>query len=191
MQETPLDSRVRRIPWRRDRLPTPVSLGFPGGSAGKESACNVGDLGSVPRLGRSSGEGNSYPLQYSGLENSVYYTVHGVAKSQTQLSGFHFMLHWRQWTNLAKFLKSFVSFLSCVCVSHVWLFVTPWTSACQTLLSMEFSRQKYWNGLPCPPPGDLPDPGIKPGSPALQAYSLPAEPPGKSHEQKWHFKLHE
>ena len=46
-------------------------LGFPGGSAGKESACSVGDLGSIPRLGRSPGEGKGYPLQYSGLENSM------------------------------------------------------------------------------------------------------------------------
>ena len=52
-------------PLEKDRLPTPVFLGFPCGSAGKESACNAGDLGSVPGLGRSTGEGNSYPLQYS------------------------------------------------------------------------------------------------------------------------------
>ena len=54
-----------------DRLPTPVFLGFPGGSAGKESSCNAGDLGSMPGLVRSAGEGNGYPLQYSGLEDSV------------------------------------------------------------------------------------------------------------------------
>ena len=58
-------------------------LGFPGGSAAKESACNVGDLGSVPGLGRSPGEGNGYPLQYSGLENSMDSIVHGVAESDT------------------------------------------------------------------------------------------------------------
>ena len=57
------------MPWRRDRLPTPVLLGFPSGSAGKESACNVGDLGSIPGLGRSLGGGHSNPLQYSCLEN--------------------------------------------------------------------------------------------------------------------------
>ena len=66
-------------------------MGFPGGSAGKESACNVGDQGSIPGLGRSPGEGNVYPLQYSGLENSMdrgapRATVHGVTKIQTQLS---------------------------------------------------------------------------------------------------------
>ena len=65
------DSWVRKIPWRRDRLPTPVFLGFPCGSAGKEPACNMGDLGSIPGLGRSPGEGKGYLLQYSGLENSM------------------------------------------------------------------------------------------------------------------------
>ena len=62
-------------------LPTPVFLGFPGGSAGKESACNPVDLGLVPGLGRYPGKGNGYLLQYSGLENSMDYIVHGVAKS--------------------------------------------------------------------------------------------------------------
>ena len=64
--------------------------GFPGGSADKESACNVGDLGLILVLGRSLGEGNSHPLQYSGLENSMDCIVHGVAKSQTRLGDFHF-----------------------------------------------------------------------------------------------------
>ena len=63
--------------------------------------------------------------------------------------------------------------------SVVWLFVTPWTIAPQAPRSMEFSRQEYWSGLPCPSPGDLPDPEIKPGSSTLQADSLPSEPPGK------------
>ena len=90
MQETRFDSWVRKIPWRRDRLPTPVFLGFPCGSAGKESAYNVGDLGLIPGLGRSPGEGKGYPLQYSGLENSMDCIVHGVAKSQTGLSYSHF-----------------------------------------------------------------------------------------------------
>ena len=64
--------------------------GFPGGSAGKESACHKGDLGLIPGLGRSPGEGKSNPLQSSGLENSVDYVVHGVEKSWTRLSDFHF-----------------------------------------------------------------------------------------------------
>ena len=82
MQETGFDPWVGKIPWRRDRLPTPVSLGFPGGSISKESACNVGDLVSIPELGRSPGEGKGYPLQYSGLENSMDCIICGVAKSQ-------------------------------------------------------------------------------------------------------------
>ena len=84
------DSWDGKIRWRRDRLLTPVFLGFPGGSAGKESTCNAGDLGSIPGLGRSPGEGNGYPVQYSGLENSMDCVVHEVAKSQTWLSDFHF-----------------------------------------------------------------------------------------------------
>ena len=72
-----------KICWRRARLPTPVFLDFPGGSADKESACNAGDLGSVPGLERSPGEGLGYPLQHSGLENSIGCIVHGVAKSWT------------------------------------------------------------------------------------------------------------
>ena len=63
--------------------------GFPDGSDGKESACNVGELGSIPGLGRSLGEGKGDPLQYSGLENSMDCIVHGFAKSRTQLSDFH------------------------------------------------------------------------------------------------------
>ena len=67
-------------------------LGFPRGSAGKESTCNAGDLGSIAGLGRSPGEGKGYPLQCSGLENSMECIFHGVAKSQTLLSDFYFLL---------------------------------------------------------------------------------------------------
>ena len=63
--------------------------------------------------------------------------------------------------------------------NHDQHFATPWTVVCQAPLSTGFSRQEYWSGWPCPPPGDLPDPGIKAGSPALQADSLPTELPGK------------
>ena len=62
---------IGKIHWRRDRLPTTVFLDFPGSSDGKESTHKAEDLGSIPGLGRSPGEGNGYPLQYSGLENSV------------------------------------------------------------------------------------------------------------------------
>ena len=132
--------------WRRDRLPTPVFLGFPCDSAGKESTCSAGDLGSIPGLGKSPGEQNSYLLQYSGLENSV---------------------------------DCIVQFSSVQSLSHVWLFVTPWTIAHQAPQSLGFSRQEYCSGLPFPTPEDLPNPGIEPRSPTLQADSLPAESQGK------------
>ena len=82
--------------------------------------------------------------------------------------------------------SSLTHLLMCVCVcvfeslSCVWLFATPWTVAHQAPLPMEFSRQEYWSGLPFPPPGDLPNSGIKPGSPALQVdFFLSSEPLGK------------
>ena len=73
-------------------------MGFPGTSDSEESACNAGDLGSIPVLGRSPGEGKGYPLQYSCLENSMdrgawQVTVHGVSKSQTRLSDFHIYIY--------------------------------------------------------------------------------------------------
>ena len=102
MQETPVQSWVGKIPWRRDRLPTPVFLSFRGGSTDKESAYNAVDFGSIPGLGRSPGEGNGYPLQYSCLENSIgrrawQATVHGVAKTRTGLSDFHFIATVQGW----------------------------------------------------------------------------------------------
>ena len=74
-----------------------------------------------------------------------------------------------------------VSTLSCF--SSVRVFAALWTIARQTPLPMRFSRQEYWSELPCPPPGDLPNPGMEFRSPALQGDSLPSEPPGKPH--KW------
>ena len=71
IQENSVLFLVGKFCWRRDRLPTPIFLGFPCGSVGKEFTCNVGDLGSIPGLGGSAGEGKGYPLQYSELENSV------------------------------------------------------------------------------------------------------------------------
>ena len=68
------------------------TFGFPCGSAGKESACNEGDLGLIPGLGRAPGKWKGYPLQYSSLQNSMHCIVHGVQKTQTQMSDFHFQL---------------------------------------------------------------------------------------------------
>ena len=91
------DPGVGKIPWRRDRLPIPVFLGFPSGSDGKESACNAEDLRLILGLGRSPREGNAYPLQYSCLEDSMdreawQATVYLVAKNWTWLSDFQFTL---------------------------------------------------------------------------------------------------
>ncbi len=83
------DPWIRKIPWRRNRLPTPVFLGFPCGSA-KESSCNAGDLGLIPGLGRSPGEGKGYPLQCSGLENSMDCISMGLQRVGHWLSDFHF-----------------------------------------------------------------------------------------------------
>ena len=76
-------------------------------------------------------------------------------------------------------------------LSRVQLFATPWTVAHQAPPPMGFSRQEYRSGLPFPSPGDLPDPGIEPRSPALQAGSLPSEPPGKPVAHRWmQTKIH-
>ena len=96
-------------------------LGFLGSSAGKESACNVGGLGSVPELGRSPGEGNGYPLQYSDLENSMDCIVHGVTKRQTRLNNFHFL-------NLLILMRSIVmsSLILLICVLSLFFSQLAW-----------------------------------------------------------------
>ena len=94
MQETLVDSWVGEICWRRDRLPTPVHLGFPCGSAGKESTCNAGDLGST-WVGKIPWRKERIPTPVFWPGESMDYTVHGVAKRWTQLSDFHFHPHYR------------------------------------------------------------------------------------------------
>ena len=96
---------------------------------------------------------------------------------------------WRLWSQvawpcqswpIASWHVSWPSFARIVSLLRcVRLLATPWTVACQLLCPRGFSREEYWNGLPCPSPGDLPNPGIEPRSPALQVDSLPAEPPGE------------
>ena len=76
-------------------------LGFPDSSADKESTCNAGDQVSIPGLGRFPGEGKGYPLQYSGLENSMDFIVQGVTKSQTRLNDFHFLILTLVWSDRA------------------------------------------------------------------------------------------
>ena len=82
------------------------------------------------------------------------------------------------WRFLKKKMKSKTIVLLCQSLSHIQLFSTPWTVACQAPLSMGFSRREYWSGLPLPPPWNLPHPEIEPQSPLLQADSLVLDPPG-------------
>ena len=95
--------------------------------------------------------------------------------------------NYSEWKQLKCALtREWIKKLVCTCLVVSDSFATPWIVAPQAPLSMEFSRQEYWSGLPCPPPGDLPDPGNEPGSPALQADSLPSEPPGKP-QRNWYI----
>ena len=100
-------------------------FGFPDSSVGKESACNAEDLGSIPGLGRSPGEGRGYLLQYSGLENSMDCVVQGVTKSQTRLSDFHFQDHvtnkwWNQDSHTLPVLVESLWFLFCELPCREW-----------------------------------------------------------------------
>ena len=116
------------------KTPAPLlSLGFPCGSAGKESACNARDLGSIPGLVRSPGEGKDYLLQCSGLENSMDCIVHRVAKSQTRLSDFHFHFH----PPLQKLSCLFVHWCGCCCLI---------TKSCLTLQPLDLQPTR----LLCP-----------------------------------------
>ena len=90
------------------------------------------------------------------------------------------MHHSRETSVLSKISLGWITLL-CVSWSVVSNSATPWTVACQCPPSMEFYRQEHWNGLPFPSPGDLPDPGMEPRSPALLADSLPSEPAEKPH----------
>ena len=127
-----------------------VIMGFPGSARGKvylpASAEDIKDTGLTPELERSPGGGHGSPFQYACLENPMdrgawWATVHGVAKSHTRLKQ--------------------LQFSSVQSLSRVRLFATLQTVARKAPLSMGLSRQKYWNGLPCPPPENLPNPGIK------------------------------
>ena len=95
-------------------------------------------------------------------------------------------IHWKIkiWGLLSKIIKNFKITVKVKSLSHVRLFAIPWTVVSQASLSMGFSRQEYWSGVPFPSPGDLPDPGIEPRSPALQADALPSEPRGRRPSNK-------
>ena len=122
---------------------------FPGSSAGKESACKVGDLGSIPGLGRSSGERKGYPLQYSGLENSMDCIVHGVAELETTE---HFELHFLslltvKQADLGVPLTSFVSVLPCSPPHFPTPALTPYHSCAPQLAQL--SKHLSWYQLGC------------------------------------------
>ena len=133
MQQTPVWFPGQEDPLEKGQATHCSILGLPCGSAGKESACNEGDLGSIPGLGRGPGEGQGYPLQYSGLENSTDCTVHGVTKSRTQLNNFHFTSCIKQITNkdlvysIGNYTQYFViihkgKYSVCVCV---YIYIKP------------------------------------------------------------------
>ena len=168
--------------WRLSLNPFLGKMGFPGASAGKESACNVGDLGSIPGSGK-------IPWRRERLPTPVFWPgdSHGQSmgsQSWTRLSDFHThtLTHTGKDALTWFILKSKTESVSHSAVSDC--FRPPGTVACKALLSMGICRQEYWRGLPFPSPGDLPDSGIEPRSPALQADSLAAELPGKPYVYK-------
>ena len=137
---------------------------FPGGSAGKESACNVGDLGSIPGLGRAPGEGRVYSLQYSGLENSMDCMEWGRKELDTTE---RFSLNLKQSQKIVFFSYCILNYYQilnmspCYClVAKSCLFATPWTVACQAPLSMGFPRQENWSGFPVLLQGIFPTQGL-------------------------------
>ena len=137
---------------------------FPDSSVGKESACNAGDPGLIPGSGRSAGEGIDYPLQYSWASLVAQLVKKPPARWETWVQS----LGWEDPLETGKAIHS-----------SILAWRITWTVACQAPMTMKFSRQDDWNGLPFPSPGDLPNPGIELLSPTLQASSLPAEPQGK------------
>ena len=172
-------------------------MGFPDNSAGKESACNAGDLGLIPGLGRSPGEGKGYPLQYSGLESSKKCIVHGVAESRTRLSDFHFHNSVKLLFKMPPFgflAFPYYLFTSCFtdsCLTCITFFPCTWSllacvhakllQLCLTLSSPRdcnppassvhgISQARILEWVACPP-GDLPNPGIQPASPRSPALA--------------------
>ena len=145
------NSWVGKIHWRRDRLPTPVFLGFPGDSAGKESACNAGDLGLIPGLGRSWRSERLPTLVFCPGEFHGLSSLWGHKQSDTT----EWVSLSLSWHILKIFLEYVILKVKVKSLSRVWLFATPWTVAHQAPPSMGFSRQEYWSGLPCNFEGSL------------------------------------
>ena len=152
-----------------------IDKGFPGGSAGKEFACHCRRckrhrfdpwVGKIP-CRRKPGEENVNPFQYSCLENPMdrgawWAIVRGVAKSRTGLKTYSLRLR----------LSWKVTILRVYVLSRVLLFTIPWPVACMAPLSMGFSKQEYWSGLPFPTPGDSPDPWVEPATQEWNPHPL-------------------
>ena len=152
-------------------------MGFPGGSDGKESTFNTGDLGLTPGLGRSPGGGHGNPLQCSCLENShgqrslVGYSPWGHQESDgTQRLSTHVLRTYSTSTG-------YPVIRMCVCVGSQ--FATPWTIARPAPLCMGFPRQAYWSWLPFLSPGNLPNPGGRTCISRIAGGFFTAEPSGK------------
>ena len=152
-------------------------LGFPGGSAGKESTCSAGDLGSVPGLGRSPGEGKGYPLQYSDLEYyiAIYHwlcSLWGHKESDTTQ---------RLSLSLFTIIELFLLCILLISQSFNTKFQTSgydhFRCSGSSVHGILQARIPEWLAMPFF--RDLPNPGIEPRSHALQVDSLPSEPPGK------------
>ena len=206
MQETGFDPWVGKIPWRRKWQPSPVFLpgkshgqrslagyspwsckeldmtnklththteGFPSGASGKELPCQSRRHETwVRSLGQED------PLEKGMQLTSVFFSI---PRTDEPVRLPSIELQWvkQDWSNLAHMCIHRAQVSKYLSFSNARLFAIPQTAAHQSPLSLRFSRQGYWNGLPFPYPGDLPDPGIEPRSPALQADSLLTELQGK------------
>ena len=119
----------------------------PCGSAGKESACNAGDLGSIPGLGRAPGEGKGYPLQYSGLKNSKDCIVPGVTKNQTRLSAFHFSFTYSVLLDITKLLSKDIELVYSSYQQYMTVFIALHPCqylVCQTFIFASLMRMKFY-----------------------------------------------
>ena len=164
----------------------PCSLRLPCGSAGKESTWNAGDLSLIPGLGRSPGEGKGYPFQYSGLENSFGCIIHGVTKSQTQLSNFE--MYSQKKKKKEMYSHHFTQGIACGCclsLCRAWHFCDfiDCSPPGSSVHGISQARILEWVAISFPrgssSPRDLPDPGIKPHLLYWQADSLPLSPQGR------------
>ena len=155
-----------------------------------EKTLMLGGIGGRRRRGRQrmrwlDGNTDSMDMSLSELWELVMdreawrAAIHGDAKSQTWLSDWSDLICYIIYRKGHAFRNIIQVKWKVKSLSRVQLFVTPWTVTYQAPPSMGFSRQEYCSGLPFPSPGDIPNPGIAPGSPALHADSLPSEPPGK------------